>query len=446
MSTVISLPLAWNRHGRYLASPVLGYALFMLLQTPLANVIGQYLPEHFGSVLLIITTIILLMRKSRRPRIRGTDIVEICALSLSLVVLLRQTELEEYIALGSMVRVVSTAFLWGPQLMAINRLDDKEMDILRFWMSVAGIVVGVWGMLIYLTGSGYLMRSATWGDTDTVADLISYNAESIVKGRFIVMGIFTVVPSAYWFVLRGVLVQNRQHWLWRAALYAGIGAILISVGISVTRGLLLLLGIGTVVMLGSWVLATGKYRRYRNRMLTILAIGGCLIWVVLSRIDLTVVIEQYQQRFSTLGSDDSNVVARLDDTANAWAYIKQDLCLFGAPGPKPLANYRRMGDPALPMFLWLYYGLPGLVLASILFLIAFWRLFKCWLAHRLDPEQQLLRSMLTAWALCYVYVMIAGSYMHPPEVFFMVLFFSEINRFYSKCMAGNNSQPRRAAA
>jgi len=377
---------------------------------------------------------------------RGSFNIEICALLLSLVVLLRQTELAENIALGSMVRVVSTAFLWGPLLVAINRLDDKEMDSLRFWMSVAGIVIGVWGMLIYLTESKYLIRTAIWGNTDMATDLMSRDAESIVTGRFIVMGIFTVVPSAYWYVLRGILAQNRQHWLWSASLYAGIGAILISVGISVTRSLLLLLGIGTVVMLGSSVLATGKDRRYRTRMLTTLAIGGCLLGVALLRIDLTFVVGQYQHRFSMLGIDDSNVIARLDDSANAWAYIKHDLPLFGAPGPNPLANYRQTGDPALPMFLWLYYGLPGLVLASILFLVAFWRLFKCWLAHQLDPEQQMIRSMLTAWATCYVYVWIAGSYMFPPEVFFMVLFFSETTRFYRKCMAGTNSQLRQAVA
>lgn len=424
---------------------MLGYALFMLLQTPLANVLGQYLPNHVGLVLLIITTTILLLRRSRRPVSRYTGSIEICALSLSLVVLLRQVELADNIALSTIVQVVSTAFLWGPLLMVINRLDDNEMDSLRFWMCVAGIVVGVWGMLIYLTGSEYLMRMASWGNTDTVSDLMS-DTESIVRGRFIIMGIFTVVPSAYWFVLRGALVQDRQHWLRSAALFAGTGAILIAVGISVTRSLLLLLGIGTVVMLVSSVLATGKDRRHRNRMFTTLALGGCLLGVALLRIDLTVVTQQYQQRFSTLSRDDSSVASRLDDTANAWAYIKEDLCLFGAPGPQPLANYRRMGDPALPMFLWLYYGLPGLVLASILFLIAFWRLFKCWLAHQLDPEQQLLRSMLTAWSLGYVYIWITGSYLHPPEVFFMVLFLSEINRFYSKCMAGSNSQPRQAAA
>jgi len=444
MSTVISLPLAWNRRGHYLASPVLGYALFMLLQTPLANVIGKYLPNHFESVLLIITTIIVLMRKSRRPRMRGSFNIEIFALLLSMVVLLRQIELTENFALGSMAKVVSTAFLWGPLLMAINRLDDKEMDSMRFWMIVAGIVVGVWGMLIYLTKSEYLLRTAIWGNADTVADLMSSDIESIVKGRFIVMGIYTVVPSAYWFVLRGVLAQNRQHWLWSVVLWVGIGAILIAVGITVTRSLLLLLGIGTVVMLGSSILKMGKNWRYRTSMLTILAIGGCLLGVAILRIDLTVVIEQYQQRFSTLSRGDSTIVARLDDTANAWAYLKQDLPLFGAPGPKPLENYRHKGDPALPMFLWLYYGLPGLVLASILFLIAFWRLFRCWMAHQFNPEQQLFRSILTAWALCYVYVWIAGSYMFPPEVFFMVLFFSEINRFY-KCMAGSNSQLRQPA-
>ncbi len=417
----------------------------MLLQTPLANVLGQYLPNHVGLVLLIITTTILLLRRSRRPVSRYTGSIEICALSLSLVVLIRQVVLAENIALSTIVQVMSTAILWGPLLVAINRLDEQEMESLRFWMSVAGLVVGVWGILIYLTGSEYLMQMASWGKADTISDSMS-DVESIVKGRFFIMGIFTVVPSAYWFVLRGVLAQDRQHWLRSAVLLTGIGAILIAVGISVTRSLMLLLGIGTVVMLGSWVLSTGKDRHYRTRMLTTFAIGGCLLGVALHSIDLTVMTEQYQQRFSILGVADEGVVSRLSDSANAWAYIKEDLCLFGAPGPQPLANYRRMGDPALPMVLWLYYGLPGLVLASILFLIAFWRLIKFWLVHQLSPEQLLLRSMLTAWALCYVYVWIAGSYMFPPEVFFMVLFFSEINRFYGKCMAGSNSQPRQAAA
>jgi O-antigen ligase len=95
---------------------------------------------------------------------------------------------------------------------------------------------------------------------------------------------------------------------------------------------------------------------------------------------------------------------------------------------------------------WLYYGVPGAVLFSTLFFTAFARLFKCWLARKLTPEQQLLRGMLTAWSGYYVYVWMVGYSLHPPEVFFTMLFFSEIGRLKGKCLITTNTQLRRTAA
>lgn len=431
--------VAWFR-------PVLGYGLFVLLQTPLCNVMGRFAHPLLGHVVLILATIKLLVSKPQR-RLRG---IEICALALSLVVLARQPELLSFsLSPNFLVRLLCSIFLWGPLLMAFNRLDEDEMAGLRLWISAAAIVVGVWGCLIYLTGSEYLIRTAIWADLDTsegIASLVSGNAERMVRERFIVMGLFTVVPSAYWYVLRSALAQTRQYWLWNVLMYAGIGTILIAVGISGTRSLTLQLGMGTVVMLVALVLIRRASFYSRSRIFVIGALGVCLLAVAARRIDFTVVIERFEKRFSTLAWDDLTLVTRLDNTAKAWAYIQQNLCLFGAPGPNPLASAQTSVDSAVILHVWLWYGVPGAVLFTALFFTAFGRLFKCWLARRLSPEQQLLRGMLTAWALIYVYVWVVGYSMHPPEVFFTVLFFSEIGRLKDKCLTTANSQLKRTAA
>lgn len=432
--------VAWRR-------PVLGYALFMLLQTPLSNVAGALANPQLGSVVLILATIKLLVRKPQQSGSKRLRSLELYALALSLVVLVRQAGFLSFgFAPGQYVSVLLLAFLWGPLLMAFNRLDEGEMASLRLWMAVAGIVVGVWGSLIFLTGSEYLTRMAIWGNPDAIGVSIPSSVDQLVTSRFIVMGLYTVVPSAYWYVLRGALAQTRKRWLMNLAMYGGVGAILIAVGLSGTRSMILLLGIGTVVMLVALVLIRGWNWRSRARTFVIGAIAVCLLGVAVSHIDFTVMVERFQVRFSMLNLQDQTVEGRLEDTANAWAYIKQHHSLFGAPGPLPLESYERTGDPALPMILWFYYGLPGLVLAGILFLTAFGTLFKRWLAQRLSPEQRLLRSMLTAWALTYVFIWIAGSYLFPPEVFFMVLFFSEIDRLKRKRLITPNSEPRRTAA
>lgn len=419
---------------------MLGYGLFMLLQTPLRNAAGTFAHPLLGSVVLILATVKLLVSKPQR-RLGG---VEICALVLSLVVLVRQAEFRSLgLSPGTYVQLLGSAFLWGPLLLALNRLDEDEMAGLRLWMSVAGIVVGIWGCLVYLTGNDYLIRMAIWSDLDTseaIASLVSGDAERMVRERFVVMGLFTVVPSAYWYVLRGAFAQTRQYWLWNVLMYAGVGAILIAAGISGTRSLTLLMGMGTVVMLVVLVLIRGVSFYSRSRIFAIGAIGVCLLAVAARRLDFTIVVERLQMRFSTLGSDDRNIAVRLENTVNAWAYIEQNFCVFGAPGPDPLASAQSSVDSAVVLHVWLLYGVPGAVLFTALFFTAFRRLFKSWSARKLSPEQQLLRGMLTAWAGYFVYGWIVGNGLHAPEVFFTVLFFSEIDRLKGKCLTTANSQ------
>jgi hypothetical protein len=432
--------------------PVLGYALFMLLQTPLRNVAGTYAHVYLGAVVLILATVKLLVRKSPRLGSRRLRGVEICALALSLLVLVRQVELQSLgfapgvFAPGVYWRALSAAFLWGPLLVGFNRLDEKEMPSLRLWMSVAGIVVGVWGLLIYLTGNGYLMRTAIWTDPDTSeaqARLANTDVEMIVTGRFIVMGLFTVAPWAYWYVLRDALAQTKQHWLWNLGMWAGVGTILIAVGISVSRGMLLLLGMGTVVMLVAVVLRTVRGGHSGAGVFAVVAMGACVLGAAVYLIDFTVVMDQFGERFSTFGVGDKTIASRLESTAEAWAYLKQNLCFFGAASPDSIAAGV---DTAVVLRVWLFYGVSGAVLFSVLFFTTFRRLFQCWLSQRLSPENQLLRGMLTAWALGYVYVWIAGYSLHPPEVFFTMLFVSEIDRLKGQCLITTNSKPRRTAA
>ncbi len=417
--------VAWLR-------PVLGYALFMFLQTPLFNLAGKLVHPQLASAILILATIKLLF--SHRSRLRG---LEICALTLSLIVLLRQCELKQEFGFGpgQCVQLLSLAFLWGPLLVAFNRLSDDEMASLRLWMCMAGIVVGVWGTMVYLTGNEYLMQMAIWGipdSGDAMSDLTLGDTAWIVKNRFIVMGLFTVIPSAYWYVLRGALVQTRHHWLWNLAMYAGVGTILIAVGISVTRSMILVLSMGTLVMLVAWLSMSGKFNRTRKFAIGIT--GACLLGFAVCHIDFVVLIEEFQMRFLSLGLDDENVWNRLDNMANVQTYLLQNLCFFGAPGPDPLANCQGSVDTAVILNVWLWYGIPGVILFSALFFTAFWRLLKCWLMQ-LSAEQKLFRSMLTAWSIYFVYVWIVGYSLHPPEVFFTVLFFSEICRLYDKCQS-----------
>jgi len=293
--------------------------------------------------------------------------------------------------------------------------------------------VGIWGTLIYLTGNGFLIRTAIWTNPDaldaTVDSLLDKDEDQLVEGRFIVMGLFTVVTSAYWYALRGFFAQRKQHWLLNMSMLAGVGGMLVAVGVSVTRSLILLLGMGTAYMVVVQFMIKGGSRYNQLRAFVIMALGVCSLIAFLLSVDVSVILEQFQERFSTFGLDDDSLVGRIENTSAAWDYIAKTLCLFGAPNPELIASV----DTAVALRVWLTYGLVGFVLFSLMFLVAFVRLLKCWLSRRLSPDDQLLRGMLMAWALTYVYAWMVGSSLHPAEVFFMMLFFSETERLKNKC-------------
>lgn len=440
MSYLVFLPfgcIAWVR-------PVLGYALFMLLQTPLGNLAETFVNPQLQNVVLILATIRIITRRPYR-RLSGA---EGCALALSVVVILRNAFLlDSDFALGECWRLLSYGFLWGPLLIAFNRFDGDEVAALRVWMGVAGTVVGVWGLLIYMTGNSYLMRMAIWGDPETtnaISTLANSDSEQIVKGRFIVMGLFTVCTYAYWYALRNALARTPAHWLLYLVTWGGVGAMLVAVGVSVTRSSLILLGMGTALVLSVQLLIlTGSKKRRDLVQAGILgATLVCAIGFAIYAIDFTAITTQFQERFSTLSTEDENLQARLDNTASAWAYLRENLCLLGSPNLDTIASV----DTAVILRVWLLYGIPGVLLFSTLFLTAFWHLFRSWLVLGLSPEQRLLRGMLTAWGLTYVYIWIFGYSMHPPEVFFTMLFFSEISRLKDKFPSPTNIHMRRIAA
>lgn len=421
---------AWYR-------PVLGFALFMFLQTPLYNAGGGLIHPYLGPVVLMVASVRLMIRtpsRSLRWRLQG---LEICAMAFSVVVLVRQIALSYgttyEVSIGVCWRALVSAFLWGPLLVAFNRLNEKEMENLRFWLAMAGIVVGLWGTLIFLTGNGFLMRTAIWTNPDaldaTVDSMLDMDDDQLVERRFIVMGLFTVVTSAYWYALRGFFSQKKHHWLLNMSMLAGVGVMLVTVGVSVTRSLILLLGMGTAYMVVVQFMIKGGNKFNQLRAFVVMALGVCSLIVFLLSVDVSIILEQFQIRFSTFGLNDDSLIGRIENTSAAWDYIAKTLCLFGAPNPELIASV----DTAVALRVWLTYGLVGVVLFAIMFLVTLWRLFKCGLSHRLSPDGQLLRGMLMAWAMTYVYAWMVGSSLHPAEVFFMMLFFSETERLKNKC-------------
>lgn len=371
--------------------------------------------------------------------------VEVCALMFSLIVLLREyAMLNSSFHLTKLAFIPILAFMWGPLLVAFNALDEKEMSCLRLWMSIAGIVIGVWATLIYITNSSYLKMTAIWDPTSSDLSMRAIASESsseIVGNRFVVMGLYSICSFAYWYVLRGALSTTKQHLLRNLVMWAGVGTIMLAFAISVTRGTILIIGSGTIIMLIAWARIKGLNLRDRIRSFAIIVAGACLLGVVVSRIDLSPITIQYQARFATLGKGESSVITRLLNTNNAWEYISQSLCLFGAPNPDSIASR----DTAVVLRIWLCYGMLGAILFSVLFIISFWRLFKCGLSQRFNPEDQMLRGMLIAWALSYVYIWIVGYSLQQTEVFFTMLFFSEISRLNDKRLTQVNLRLRRVA-
>jgi hypothetical protein len=425
--------VAWCR-------PVLGYGLFLLLQTPVWNAAGGVAHNQLGFVILSLATLRLAMRRPDGLGRRRLVPAEVCALALSLIVGVRQFALlsSSLHGIGLCAVALFLAILWGPLLVAFNRLRDDEIACLRLWVSAAGIVVGAWGTALYVTGSDWLLRTALLGGREAF-EVTGFpagtDAVGLVRGRLAVMGLFTVTPAAYWYLLGGALGRSNKRWLWNAVMVLGAGAIVSAVAVSVTRSALLLLGIGTVVIVAPQLRDWRRHLRARALPLALGAAGVCVLGVTLYRGGFAVVIEEYRGRFATLGLDDGTVAARRLHTTAAWGYIREHFCVLGAPGPVPMLNYPDSGDTALIPYLWIHYGIPGMVLCLALLALAFSRLLRCWFSQRLDRHQKALRGMLTAWALLYVYWLFAGTYLQPAEVFLLALFASETERLHRKCLA-----------
>jgi hypothetical protein len=412
--------------------PTAGFGLFILLMTPLRNVLVPILHAYTWVFLLMPAILRLLLRRGRPLRA-----IEICALVFSLILFIREAAiLPPGFPLTKLIFLPLLAITWGPQMLAFNALNEKEVSNLRLWMSAAAIVIGVWGALIYVTNNSYLISLAR-PKTFITFDNLSASTEKLVSSRFIIIGVFGVVPYAYWYVLRGALASFKQQLVWNLIMWGGIAAILITVGLSLTRSLLILLVAGTVVMVVTGTVALSvvqllnkkSSRKNKTRIFLSIAIGICVFGAGVHYIDLSAIINPFEKRLSVLSQDDQNVSHRLDQSSIAWKYIKDNNgCILGAPDPQSIVGV----DTAIFLRVWLLYGVLGVIAFAAMYIGAFGSLFNCWLSSRLSPEDILLRSMLTAWALAYVYAIFAGYSLHMEEVFFTMLFFSEVSRLNNK--------------
>jgi len=370
--------------------------------------------------------------------------VEIFALVLSIVVFSRHAEIAPVIAPSVIVTWLSKAFLWGPLLVALNRLTEREMDNLRLWIYFAGIIVGIWGFLIYVTGNPYFLRTGIWGRAyvdDVTKVYVNNDAETLVKHRFIVMGLFTVVPSAYWYTMRRLFDQTKQHWILKLLNAFGIVSIIVSVGVSVTRSLIMQLSLGTFLMLIYLALS----RQLSRGLLFSLIALTCIIGVCIFMLDFSALIEYSNDRFSNLGTDESAII-RISNTVAEWTYLKKNVCIFGVAGPNPSVTCGGSVDSAVFLYIWVWYGLPGALIFTTLFISALSGLVKSWMMQRVTQSQDLLRIMLTAWAIYYVYIWIVGYSLHAPEIFFTMLFLSEIDRVNGKSKELPSPYQQRSAA
>ncbi len=421
----VSAICAWS-------APLLGMFTFMLLQTPIGNVGGALFHPLLGKIILIVSVGSILVDRGRPMRATRLNSLEVCALLFSGMVSLRELMSDSYtLSMYANITVVFNAALWGPLLVAIGRLRPMEMRNLRLYMALCGVVVGVWGGLILLTGNDYLRQTAFWGgpESDEFVKLSkAFTWEEAGKTRTIVMGVYTVLPYAYYYGLMQVLSEDRKVALRWIVFVPGLIAMGLTVLLSVTRIALLSMAFTVVFVISGLLLGSGYGLKVRVRALlaSVMMFATCVL--LLSGGKLQPVFEHLTSRLEQLGVGDTGVQVRLEHTANAVLYLSQNLCFFGAPGVNPLLTANSSVDSALAPQVWLRFGLPAVGLFLVIWIGSYLNILRSWIVRTGSSTHQTVQLVVTAWAIGFLVAFIFGYSFLAPEAFFTMMFVSESTR------------------
>ena len=407
----------------------LGFGIFILLQTPLRNV-GGSLVFHLLDMCVLLTVVARLITRKKEPNQDATvGFTEVCAIALSAVVLIRYLEFSPGgFELSSLIRCAFAPTLYGPLLVALGRLNRDEFGRLRGYMALCTAVIGIWGAIIYFTNSSYFIKTSIWGDLETssaVARMKSSDSSELVKGRMAVMGLYTVLPYGVYYLIWEVFRRLRQSLTTATASLLAVALAFLTVGLSVTRSLLILMVSSLTFVFLAVIISRGVEPKTKARAIAFAIIGTLLMLFLSSRLDLTPIVEQFQLRFGLFTTGDIGADQRIQNTWSALEYLSGHLCIWGAPGPDPLLTANTSVDCPIILQAWLKFGLVGAVLYLSIWLNALLNLTSAWRLPRLNSEEVLARIILTTSAVCYTYLFIVGFSMHPPEIFFSILFLIE---------------------
>ena len=417
--------------------------MFILLQTPIRNVGGSLVFPLLDTCLLLTVVVRLLFRKGESKRDGHLCLMEVCAILFSIIVLYRHVELFSVgLNLTSIVGCVAAPVVWGPLLVALGRLHNDEVDELRRYMALCAAVIGLWGGIIYLTNNSYFMETSIWGNRDTVEvvrRLEATDGNGLVLRRVGVMGIYTVLPYAVYYLIWELVRQTKKTLVTIVGSYIAIALTLLTVGMSVTRSLIFSTSVSVIVILSLVMTSRRLTARVRARTMAMFLMGLAAFILFLTRVELDPIIDAMRQRVSQLGLGDSSVDERIAGTVNAMEYIRHHLCLLGASGPDPLEAANTSVDCSLFFLLWIKFGLIATFAFVMMWFEGLRNVLRAWSFPDLSSDGVIAKFVITTYAIFFSYVWLVGYQMHPSEAFFTMLFLLETRKLVVR--GGSQAQP-----
>ena len=147
--------------------PLVGYGLFLISNTPLLKLMSGRIHPFCADLCFLLATVLLLARPTRTQRPVRHDFTVSACLALTLIVLVRQMLLTEHKGPTSYAYPLVFACLWGPLLLALRRLEDKDLENLREIAIFCGFIIGTFTMLGVLTGNGWVLEMSRYRATET---------------------------------------------------------------------------------------------------------------------------------------------------------------------------------------------------------------------------------------------------------------------------------------
>lgn len=411
--------------------PLAGYGLYLAFATPLVNVLAILVHPFLGSAGYLLTTAFLLKRRFTLKQWAHLNMTEAACLGLTLVVLFRTVQLTPIQGPTSYISPLVYASLWFPFLAVARSLGEKEMNILRELAVFGLFAIGVFSLLGFLTGDSRILMMSQLAPEGMFMDEGRFSLGDMLTKRQITIGVFNYLPYAYWLLLYSMLRKTRTTRI-RTIYYgsAFVGA-WTTVFISVTRSLLIEMVAGTLLVFAVFWFRRPERRltlAIQRRKLVVAAIFlGTIIFFAASNFGK--IHSAFQNRFESVGFEDHNTVVRIEDSRLALEYLLKTMPIFGAQGPSPRMNYRRVGDPSLLLVVWLYYGLIGMMLFMLTIFPAFGYLARSWHRLYIKAADPVLVACLTSWAMIHLMQMIiTGCYLQPTDALFIMWFIAEVSR------------------